>query len=114
MLAELFKLDPPISSVGLDGAVDGNRGITRSILFLGKCPVLGSCLGGSGRYEDHDAAVPTDELGVLLSDGMPLSKVVDARFGRGLTFDVGSDPSTDGAKLPRPSSRCCSSKLWES
>jgi hypothetical protein len=95
VLAELFRLDPLISSVGLDGVVGGNLGITRSILFLGKCPVLGSCLGGRGRNDDHDATVPTDELGVLLRDGMPPSKVVDARFDRGLTLDVGSAPPTD-------------------
>jgi hypothetical protein len=54
--------------------------------------VEGSCLGGRGRYEDQDAAVPTDEVGVLESDGRPCSKVVEERFVRGGRLDTSSDP----------------------
>src|ERR1700761_7469214 len=64
-----------------------------------------------------DAAVPTEELGVLTSDGMPLSVAVEARFGRGLLDerDSGSSCREWNCARYRPASLLWRSKrFWES
>jgi hypothetical protein len=83
VLTLLVALTLPADAVGLEGVVVETVGITKSTDFVGQWQVCGSCLGGRGRYDAIDAAVPTEELGVLTSDGIPLSVAVDVRFGRG-------------------------------
>lgn len=88
VLAQLFKLASVVICDVLDAAEAGHHGVTRSIDRVGQWPVVGSCLGGRGLYEDMEAAVPNDELGVLMSDGKPLSIVAEARLALDRLVDV--------------------------
>lgn len=88
VLALLFRLASFMSCVGLTGAMVEEDGITSSADLVGKWR---SCRDGNGLYDAIDAAVPTDEAGVFVREGKPLSVPVEARFGRGRRDEADSE-----------------------